>query len=269
MKGQGQQLDPAASRHWRAVRAFTLIEMLVVVFIISLLLTILMPALSKVRADMKMLKCSSNMRNIAFKFQLFAEGENAEGRGDSDRRGRRSFFVNDFQESLYRIDEFWDKGKSSTGTLTSSEELMLCPAGAPQLDKRRGFPCSSAAIGPPDDISLAVNMRLYRAEIEFMGRRVLAPVASTSVRRDVLSHPYVPLMLDVDGEDALARRVQPFYTAPAVDETPGPYSDGGLWMPSKRHGGRTNVVFVGGHVLTSQDPASEPWDWAYQAHAGR
>lgn len=249
-------------------RAFTLIEMLVVVFIISLLLSILLPSLSKVRSDMKMLKCSSNMRSISFKFQLFADGQNKEGRGDSDRRGRRSFFVNDFQESLYHIDEFWDQGKSPTGTLVVKKELMLCPAGAPQLDKRRGFPCSSAAIGPPDEITLAVNMRLYRAEVEFMGKKVLAPVASTHVRRDVLSHPYVPLMLDVDGDEALSRRVEPFYTAPGLPGVEGPYADGGHWMPSKRHGGRTNVAFVGGHVLTSKRPESESWDWSYQASAG-
>ena len=186
------------------------------------MLSLLLPALSAVRGRMKMLKCATNLRTVAFKFQLFAEGETTDGRGDSDEWGRRSFFINDFQESLYRIDEFWELEGESVATLVAKKEAMLCPAGAPKLTRRSGFPCSSAAVGPAEDITLAANMRLYRGVVEFMGHRVLAPAAATHVRQDVLAHPYVPLVMDVDGAQAVQRGVEPFYIAPPFDVSTDP-----------------------------------------------
>jgi prepilin-type processing-associated H-X9-DG protein/prepilin-type N-terminal cleavage/methylation domain-containing protein len=249
--------------------AFTLVEMLLVIAIITTLLALLLPAIAAARGQMKTLKCSSNLRTVVFQFQLFAQGENLEGRGDSARLGGGRFFINDFQDCLYRIDEFWDRPGFSKATLAAQEEVMLCPAGADQLTKRIGFPCSSAAVGPAEDVSIAVNMRLYRAVIEFMGEPRLAPVRATRVGPDVLHHPYVPLVMDVDGPAAVARRLEPFYTAPPLEDDNGPYGGGRYWMVSRRHGGRTNVAFVGGHVLSSERPQHEPWDWEYQAAVGR
>jgi prepilin-type processing-associated H-X9-DG protein len=84
----------------------------------------------------------------------------------------------------------------------------------------------------------------------------------------VLNHPYTPLLMDVDGTEAVARGLGSFYTAPPLRDDPSPYGDGRYWMPARRHGGRINVAFVGGHVLSSEDPERETWDWEYQAHVG-
>ncbi len=245
--------------------AFTLIETLVVMGIIAVLMSILVPVLSSARRTVQALQCASNMKTVTTQFGLFVDGNSAAGRGDSEALGGRRFFINDFQESLYRIDEFWDAGATTTQPLIAGGEPMLCPAGAPQLQRRKGFPCGSQAVGPPDDVSLAVNMRLYRRVIDFKGQRILAPSAGTKVRSSVLDHPYVPLILDVDGAEAAARGLEPFYTAPPLVESQDPYADGRFWMPSRRHGGKTNVAFVGGHVLSSAQPDRERWDWQYQA----
>lgn len=236
--------------------------------IIALLLAIMLPVLSTARAEMKKLKCSSNMRSVAFHFQLFADDNTEDGQGDSAALGRNRFHINDFQDSLYGIDEFWDQGASVSGVLDAQDAVMLCPSAARRLSKREGYPCGSESIGPIEDVSLAVNMRLYRAEINIGGSSVLAPVALTNVRANVLNHPYVPLVLDVDGAEAAARGLGPFYAAPPRPDGHGPYADGRYWMPSDRHRGRANVAFVGGHVLSSLEPGEESWNWDYQAGIG-
>ena len=53
-------------------RGFTLIELLVVISIISLLMAILMPALSRVRASAKQIKCASQMKQWVMATEMYA-----------------------------------------------------------------------------------------------------------------------------------------------------------------------------------------------------
>lgn len=273
----GGRCAPASHGGGGALRAsrsdvregFTLIELLVVVSIVTVLLGVLLPALSAVRSSARGLVCASNMKSVATEFTWFADGTSPSGRGDSESLGRGRFRIDDFQESLYRIDEFWTGPTGEPQTLNGRDELMLCPAGATQLTKRDGAPCGSAAIGPVDDVSIGLNMRFRRATMDFKGKSVLSPVASTFVHAGVLNHPYVPIALDVSGLEAQTRTLEPFYVAPPLEGVDDSYSDARHWFPSSRHGGRVNAAFVGGHVLSSANPAAERWDWSYQAEVGR
>lgn len=268
MRGISTSFAPQTRRHPRA-DGFTLLEVLVVVAILVLLLGILLPALGSARESARALLCSSNLRTVTTQFTLFAEGSAPGGRGDSEALGERRFRINDFQESLYGLHEFWDLGSQESGVVRGDSSAMLCPSQGAQLTKRKGYPCSRAALAPVEDVSLALNMRLHRAVVEFKGKPVLAPAAATSVRDDILHHPHVPLVLDIDGRQAADRGLEPFYAAPPSGMPGDPYSDGRYWMPGGRHHGKANVGFVGGHVLSSLDPASERWDWEYQGHVGR
>lgn len=237
--------------------------------IIALLISILLPAMASARSSAKALVCSSNMRSAVIQFAEFAAGDAPSGQGDSEAIGKYRFFVNDAQEQLYGISEFWDAGAANSASLGANNSLMVCPAAPGKLIKRRGFPCSSSALQPPENVSIAFNMRLYRASMEFKGKKLLSGVASTTVHRGILNHPYVPVIMDVDGKEAVQRSLDPFYTAPPLNGVDDAYADGKYWMPSDRHAGQTNVAFVGGHVLRSAKPADEHWDWSYQAEAGR
>ena len=52
---------------------FTLIELLVVISIITLLVSILMPALSQAREQAKRTNCSMNLKNIGLGLYMYAE----------------------------------------------------------------------------------------------------------------------------------------------------------------------------------------------------
>jgi prepilin-type processing-associated H-X9-DG protein/prepilin-type N-terminal cleavage/methylation domain-containing protein len=269
------QADPSDARR-SALRArasrgsgFTLIETLVVVGITGILIAILLPGLRSARSSAKSLVCSSNMRSAVMEFGEFAAGESPSGQGDSERIGKYRFYVNDAQDQLYGLDEFWDAGSASTVSLSEESSLMVCPAAPGPVTKLRGFPCGAESVQPVENVSLAMNMRLYRASVEYKGVTHLAPAGSTTVHRGILNRPYVPILIDVDGKEAARREKDPFYIAPPLRDVRDAYADGAYWMPSDRHAGQANVAFMGGHVLRSATPADEQWDWSYQAEAGR
>jgi prepilin-type N-terminal cleavage/methylation domain-containing protein/prepilin-type processing-associated H-X9-DG protein len=258
------------SARWYTPRrrdAFTLAETLVVISIIALLLAMLVPALRTARGRMHSLKCASNLRTVSFQFLFFVEEGSPMSPSPGGRAGGTPFHISDFQESLYRIDEFWDLGSKATGELSAQDEILMCPAGPKRLFKRRGYPCGRESITPRENVSIGFNMRLYRGTKLLAGHPVLAQVAATKVRADILNHPNVPLVLDVNGKTSTVKRQDPYYTAPALDSTVfgDPYYASRYWIPSDRHQGKTMVGFVGGHVLSSAQPEREAWDWAYQA----
>ena len=75
-------------------RAFTLVELLVVIGIIAILIAILMPALSRVRDQANGVKCSANMRQMMTAALLFAQDHKGQlfgnwsdaGNPDEDKR---------------------------------------------------------------------------------------------------------------------------------------------------------------------------------------
>lgn len=232
--------------------AFTLLEVLVVIAVIAILLALLSSALSASRRAGLNLRCISQMQSIAFEFRIFADDFSARNRGESELLGPDRFYIDDFQDSLYRIDEFWDAGPYPLVPY-DSRISMMCPAGPDDLARRPGLTAFQDALWPPQNVSIAFNRRLWRDGLS-PGIRQLSS--------RVLSYPNTPLVIDVDGAAAVAASHESTYTAPPVSTLDDIYSGGGYWYPAFRHGASLNVAFIGGHVASSKAPLSESsWRW--------
>jgi len=246
------------------VRGFTVLEVLMTVGIIALLISIVLPAMQAARRAARNVKCMSQMRLASYEFRLFADDFAAQNRGDSEAFGESRFEIEDFQDFLYRVDEYWDRPETRAPvTYQPSEEVMICPEGPPFLQRYpiQGQSHEPGFVLPHANVSIAVNMRLHRRVMVIDGTAYLVPAVVTG---KILDHPNVPVLLDVDGEKAAARKQLPYYIAPPL-AAGDPYGTGNYWFPSFRHKGGLNAAFVGGHVLTSSRPLSEPgWDWSYQ-----
>ncbi len=240
--------------------AFTLLELLVVVTIIALILSILATAIRNVRVATKSFVCKNNLKTVGFDFYQFADEYARPYRGDSDD-GRPGFHVEDFQERVYRIAEFWDGGAETELACDPARQPLMCPAAPRQLRRHAGLPCGAYAVTPAENVGVGFNMRLAYASVYVGGRPVLREVR---VSPQILEHGSVPLAFDVDGQAAVQRDVLPYYSAPPAGDT-GRYGSGLLWFPRSGHHGKVQVSFVGGHVLSSSRPEQESaWDWKYQ-----
>jgi prepilin-type processing-associated H-X9-DG protein len=87
----------------------------------------------------------------------------------------------------------------------------------------------------------------------------------TALTHRILDVTGVPLVWDVDGRAAVAKGVNPVFSAPSLDSV-AVYANDRYWFPGTRHNGSMNVAFVGGHVLTTMRPIQDfgAGAWGFQ-----
>lgn len=263
MQTAPRMTDAPVERRYTPARqlraAVTLLELLVVMAIISILAAAVLTALERVRATSKCVVCMNNLKAVGYQFFQFADDYAHTYRGDSERSGK-AFRLEDFQEKLYGIHEFWDAGDAAETTLVRNQHPLVCPAGPGTLRKQRSLPCNQYAVTPPEAVTIAFNMRLEQISVLQNGWWRLQ---RTRLSSRILDHPQVPLAFGVDGATGVANGAMPYYSAPAAGDN-GLYGTGRFWFPSQRHDGKLNLAFVGGHVLRVQDfddPKSAGWKY--------
>ncbi|NOG54984.1 MAG: type II secretion system protein [Planctomycetes bacterium] len=255
-------------RRWpvrpHASRGFTLLELLISISVIFMLLALAMPGYFGVRTRSHKFKCQMNLRSVAFDLSVFADPTLHGGRGDDDMDSslrRDEFWLETFQESQYRMDEFWDRSNDRYEGTTGDLGVMACPDVKGRVVINSNTPCRGGAMQPSESVSYAFNLRLDYPDKMVGGHRV---PRHTPLSERMLSEPgLIPLLWDADGTVAKQNDVTPHYSAPGLDEN-SPYSDNRVWFPGFRHGGRMQVAFVSGEVLCTTKPlAHETWRWDY------
>lgn len=253
----------------RCPRAFTLIELLIVVAIVTVLLALLFPAIRGTVSAARGFRCQSSQRTIAFDFSVFADDQLHGPRGtDETTLNHGQFRVETFQDAQYGVDEFWAYGSVPAHRVpdTQGRDPMRCAEVRGPIDLQKFAPCTSGGVGPPENVSFGFNIRLHWSELRAAARRPYNVFLTARILDGygVVSPSALPLLTDVDGAVASARGMTPLFTGPGLDATTLLSGDR-FWFPALRHNGGLNIAFVDGHVKATRSPIGDPGcNWGFE-----
>lgn len=126
-----------ATAHWPARRAFTLVELLIVIAIIALLIGTLVPALGRSRASAQQIACASSIRQLVLAVALYAhDHDDLAPPGASQFQTRNLHRWHGSRPTI--SDPFTPAGAPITPYLddsaATSAALRACPTFKPTLD---------------------------------------------------------------------------------------------------------------------------------------
>jgi prepilin-type processing-associated H-X9-DG protein/prepilin-type N-terminal cleavage/methylation domain-containing protein len=223
---------------------FTLVELLVVIGIIGLLISILMPALSKARESAKTTQCISNLRQMAIAAQMYAN----ENHGFfpiasySVSNGNTAYGFNwDFTTVLDLITGkrtvipglLWN-GKLGNDGSGAVSRIQQCPSfdgkSNTLLDPYTGYNYNTSYVGGE--------------QIAATGA-LIAPAKASQIRR--------AWQTAIFGDGQYSAGADKYMRSPARGprDAAGGFGVGGT--QGFRHRGKTNVAFVDGHAETLSD----------------
>ncbi len=211
-------------------RGFTLIELLVVISIISLLISILLPALGKARQAAHAAKCMSLLKQYGISNEVYTsinKGRYLPVRTDT---GRKNWYAND----AFR-DNFGRPKRSAAGKWDWNR-IFLCPSSRAQQE---AYFTSNKEGSMPD--SYGYNLSGLSSKLQ-----------NTGIPTSRIIKPGKKMMFADGLHDRLARNKSDMFTHETM-------TNGGNQVISYRHDGATNVTYYDGHV--SREPR-ENVDWS-------
>jgi len=108
----------------RTGRGFTLIELLVVIAIIAILAAMLLPALAKAKDKAKLIRCTSNEKQIGLAYLMYAQDyDNFLPVAGLDYNGNVSPV-----EWFLQISPYVARGTTNAATLSATNSVVACPS---------------------------------------------------------------------------------------------------------------------------------------------
>jgi general secretion pathway protein G len=202
-----------------ARRAFTLVELLVVVAIVALLIGILMPALSKSRRQANAIACAANLRQWAVAARMYADANH-------DYLPRRGYGQNPAPNPIDVQNPYdWFNALPPMLRMTNYGELANA-ARVPRPGQQSVWLCPEAL-----DPNPSKNLFTYGMN---MGLSVWSATLPDKITR--VGQPATMIfMLDARGANCSVW--------PSADAKK-------TYNPDARHGNRANVAFLDGHVAS-------------------
>ena len=248
-------------------KGFTLIELLVVIAIIGILTAILLPALSRARAQARSIVCVSNLRQLYLANTMYAD----------ENKGRYCPAAFDMGDTVWPNDpkignlERWhgvretndgttdfDPKKGPLAEYLPDDRVKVCPEF--YLYEKRGevsyaFESGTGGYGYNmsyvggtmyfHDFPKCCKITTLDSRIRTSGQTIMFADAAIAWEKGLIEYGFVE---------------PPYFP---TKEKPAGNTDWGLAIPSIhfRHHGRANVVWCDGHI------SSEKWAWAPRTNA--